>query len=75
MLDIRINLCYNGGVMKIWFVCHDCRKYHWLPATPELINYYDGMGDDCSYCPTCDEERTTSMRIGSKPQLPILLFA
>lgn len=52
---------------KIWFLCQECWKYHWLPATKYLISYYESLGDDCSFCPNCDDEQPTRMSIGSKP--------
>ena len=57
---------------KIWFVCEECCKYHWIEATPETLDWYDGLGDDCSYCPYCDDEQPTRYEVGKYPVPPML---
>ena len=55
--------------MKIYFLCNTCWKYNSLPATKELLDYYDGL--DCSYCPNCDDEEPCDIAVGYKPVKPL----
>jgi hypothetical protein len=54
-------------VNKIWFYCWECQKYNWVEANKDTLRWYDGLGDDCSYCPHCDDETPSSMEINQRP--------
>ena len=57
--------------MKIYFLCYKCFKYNSVNATKENLDWYDGIGDDITYCPTCDDEQPCIMDIGRKPPMPL----